>query len=210
VTDCTLAVDASGNTTLLCVIEAGHVLACMQLPLREQSRLLPQSMAALCTQAGKTWSAIDTLTYIAGPGSFTGLRIAAANINGLNTKLQRPVLMYSSLAVAAMASGRDDPIWVIEDARAGEVFIGCYHDGRAIQKDGCQTWAFVADHLPNQYTGTQAWHALPTDIPFYAAVMAREKAIAQLLQCGQAQQTVYATPQYLQRSQAEKTHDTIL
>ncbi len=206
-TGCTLAVDASGSTTLLCLIESGHVLTSMQLGLREQSRLLPQSMDKLCLQARRTWSDIDALTYIAGPGSFTGLRIAAANINGLNTKLQCPVLMYSSLAVSAIACNIDEPLWVIEDARSGEVFIGCYQQGTALQEDSCQPWDFVTNHLPDQYTGTKTWDDVLKGIPFLPAIMPREEAIAQLLQYGKAKETPYARPQYHQRSQAEKIHD---
>ncbi|MDQ6978590.1 MAG: tRNA (adenosine(37)-N6)-threonylcarbamoyltransferase complex dimerization subunit type 1 TsaB, partial [Mariprofundaceae bacterium] len=81
----TLVIDASGRAAVLCVIEAGEVLASVQMEQRQQSRLLAAAMQALCSQANCSWSDLQRLLYVQGPGSFTGLRIAAATLNGVNT-----------------------------------------------------------------------------------------------------------------------------
>ncbi|MDQ6975809.1 MAG: tRNA (adenosine(37)-N6)-threonylcarbamoyltransferase complex dimerization subunit type 1 TsaB [Mariprofundaceae bacterium] len=202
--DCTLALDASGVTAVLCMIDGGAILASTHIPQREQSRLLGKSMNMLRQEAKRTWADVSTLTYIAGPGSFTGLRIAAASLNGLNTKLKRPIMVYSSLAVAAMACGVKDPLWVLEDARANEVFVGCYQHGKPLQDDCCSSWPSVSGNPPAAYTASRAWDAQLAGIPFLPSIIPREEAIAQLLQYRKAKEMPYATPQYLQRSQAEK------
>ena len=40
---------------------------------------------------GKTWQDITEITYMSGPGSFTGLRIGAAVVNTLADQLQIPL-----------------------------------------------------------------------------------------------------------------------
>lgn len=40
---------------------------------------------------GKTWQDIESITFMSGPGSFTGLRIGAAVVNALSHELGIPL-----------------------------------------------------------------------------------------------------------------------
>ncbi|HEX7091775.1 MAG TPA: tRNA (adenosine(37)-N6)-threonylcarbamoyltransferase complex dimerization subunit type 1 TsaB [Longimicrobiales bacterium] len=62
-----------------------------------------------------------------GPGSFTGVRLAAATAKGLIRALGVPLFAYSGLAaLAAAVTAGDRPVCALFDARRGEVYAACY------------------------------------------------------------------------------------
>ena len=62
-----------------------------------------------------------------GPGSFTGVRLAAATAKGLIRALGVPLFAYSGLAaLAAAVMAGDRPVCALFDARRGEVYAACY------------------------------------------------------------------------------------
>jgi tRNA threonylcarbamoyladenosine biosynthesis protein TsaB len=93
---------------------------------RTHGERLPGELAAL----GVEWSSVDVFAVCAGPGSFTGLRIGIATIQGLALVGRRAVVGVSALeAVAQLASGdlaEGDTIGVWIDAQRGEVFSALY------------------------------------------------------------------------------------
>ncbi len=115
-----------------CLHHRGDCLLAEQVADRPHSQTLLPQWEALLAQAGIDWRQIDGFAVGTGPGSFTGVRVVAATINGLNSVLQQPIHPLDSLAITALQSGHPDPIWVVEDARADELFIGSYQSGTAI------------------------------------------------------------------------------
>jgi tRNA threonylcarbamoyladenosine biosynthesis protein TsaB len=69
---------------------------------------------------------ISGIVVGAGPGSFTGVRVAAATARGLAHGLDVPLYAYSSLAVLAVAAGVTGVVCPLFDARRGEVYAACY------------------------------------------------------------------------------------
>lgn len=201
-----LAVDASCSDVVVCIIKSGVSLASINIIQRQHSKKLAASINQLLLQADLTWLDISHVAFISGPGSFTGLRIAAATLNGINTALKLPIHHYSSLSVSAVACGETSPIYVLEDARSGEVFSGHYHQHAAIDDDVCLEWQEIIEKPPALYTGTNDLHAQMPNGHYLPPVLARNHALAKTIWDGfsstMAQQ--YATPCYLQRSQAER------
>lgn len=80
--------------------------------------------------AGCRHGDLDALAFAAGPGSFTGLRIATGVIQGLAWGLDIPVVPVSSLQAVALAVAEEqdaqegDGIAVAFDARMDEVYWG--------------------------------------------------------------------------------------
>jgi tRNA threonylcarbamoyladenosine biosynthesis protein TsaB len=92
---------------------------------RHAEAVLPALEAAL-SLAGVTRTAIEAVVVGAGPGSFTGVRVAAATAKGLVAALGVPLLAYSSLLALAAGVPGDRLVCALFDARRGEVYGGCW------------------------------------------------------------------------------------
>ena len=95
--------------------------------------LLP-ALAALLREAGLAWPDVHAIAFGAGPGAFTGLRTACSVTQGLALGLGVPVIVLDTLmAVAEDARQRaaepvaaGDLVWVLQDARMGELYVGAF------------------------------------------------------------------------------------
>src|SRR5262245_6083629 len=98
---------------------------------RTHGERLPGELAAL----GVEWSSVDVFAVAAGPGSFTGLRIGIATIQGLALVNRRTAVGVSALEALAQLASRDlaegDTIASWVDAQRGEVFSALYRVGHA-------------------------------------------------------------------------------
>jgi tRNA threonylcarbamoyladenosine biosynthesis protein TsaB len=92
---------------------------------RHAESLLP-ALDFLLDSARLGRSAITGVVVGAGPGSFTGVRVAAATARGLARGLGVPLYAYSSLAALAVQVGGPRPVCALFDARRGEVYAACY------------------------------------------------------------------------------------
>lgn len=98
-------------------------------PAEHGQRILPM-IEGLLTQAGLTLKELDAIAFGCGPGSFTGLRIAASVVQGLAFAYDLPVLAISTLAAMAQGVLRKQlalPVLVALDARMQEIYWGAYH-----------------------------------------------------------------------------------
>ncbi|HEX9876550.1 MAG TPA: tRNA (adenosine(37)-N6)-threonylcarbamoyltransferase complex dimerization subunit type 1 TsaB [Gammaproteobacteria bacterium] len=97
-------------------------------PRQQTARLLPLTLELL-EQTGLTLDDLDAVAFGRGPGSFTGLRVAAAVAHGFGLGLGIPLLPISSLAAAAQGVWRSHGVGhclICVDARMGEVFWAEY------------------------------------------------------------------------------------
>src|SRR5438132_7531454 len=66
-------------------------------PLRTHAERLPAELLALVAGDGRALASIDMFAVAAGPGSFTGLRIGIATIQGLAVVSHRRIVAVSAL-----------------------------------------------------------------------------------------------------------------
>jgi len=92
--------------------------------------ILPQ-IQALLEEAKVKLSDLDGVAFGAGPGAFTGVRIACGVAQGLGFGANIPVVGVNTLLALAEASGEDAVIACL-DARMGEI----YHAAFVRENDG--------------------------------------------------------------------------
>jgi len=113
----------------------GAVRARRELAEQRHSSLILPMVDALLQEAGVSLRALDGIGYGAGPGSFTGLRIACAVTQGLALGADLPVAGVSTLESLAAQSGGDRVLTLL-DARMAEVYWAAYEregeDWRAV------------------------------------------------------------------------------
>lgn len=133
-----LALETSGEYCSVALWIDGAVIArhC-ESPARHTELLLP-----LCeevrTAAGLALSALDGVAFGAGPGAFTGVRVAASAAHGIALAHDLPLMPISSLAALARGGWRANALahqLAVLDARRHEVYWGLYQcaaDGRVV------------------------------------------------------------------------------
>ncbi|MFG6665963.1 tRNA (adenosine(37)-N6)-threonylcarbamoyltransferase complex dimerization subunit type 1 TsaB [Halomonas sp. HNIBRBA4712] len=129
-----LALDASSSACSAALIRAeGEHRECLarfeHTPRAHTQRLMPMVDEVL-TEAGITPQALDGVAYGQGPGSFTGLRIAAGAAQGLAFGLDCPLVGVSTLEALALQAHRRyhfRHIVTALDARMGEVYTAVWH-----------------------------------------------------------------------------------
>jgi tRNA threonylcarbamoyladenosine biosynthesis protein TsaB len=123
-----LALDSSTRSAYVAVEVDGRVAAeeAVTAQANASSALLPAVDRAL-RAAGLAPADVSAVVVGGGPGSFTGLRIAAATAKGIVHALGVPLFAYSGLlgfAAAHRDAGR--PVCALCDARNQEVYAGCW------------------------------------------------------------------------------------
>ena len=73
---------------------------------------------------------LELFAVTRGPGSFTGVRIGLATLQGLALALHRPVCAMSTHE--AIAFGESGRVAVADDAGRGELYVSVFEDGREL------------------------------------------------------------------------------
>jgi tRNA threonylcarbamoyladenosine biosynthesis protein TsaB len=132
---------------------------------------LPGELAAVLAEANVRVEDVDLLAVAAGPGSFTGLRVGIATIQGIgmaHAKRVVPVSVLAALARAGVNADRSIGAWM--DAQRKEVFAALYAaDGRdelipavsAFPHDVLKAWSDTVDLTRVVFVGDGASHHEP-------------------------------------------------
>jgi tRNA threonylcarbamoyladenosine biosynthesis protein TsaB len=127
-----LALDTAADACSVALLAGEELVERIELtPRRHAASLLPMAEDCLA-EAGLALGELDAVAFGRGPGSFTGLRIAAGVAQGIAFGAGLPVVPVSNLAAAAAAALRLRGwrrVLVAFDARMGEIYTACFQVG---------------------------------------------------------------------------------
>jgi tRNA threonylcarbamoyladenosine biosynthesis protein TsaB len=135
-----LALDTASAQCSAALLQGGEAITRAAPTAREHAMLILPMVDALLAEAGLTLRQLDGIAFGRGPGSFTGLRIAASVTQGLAAGADLPVIPVSDLRALAAQSRRLLPrtgspagfILGCMDARMGEVYWGMFEDAEGL------------------------------------------------------------------------------
>jgi tRNA threonylcarbamoyladenosine biosynthesis protein TsaB len=124
-----LALDTSAGQCSAALLADGQLTQRLEPAARRHGELLLGMMEDLLGSGGMQARDLDAFAFARGPGSFTGLRIAAAVVQGAALAAGKPVVGVSTLAALAQgymrAVGATRVLCAL-DARMDEVYFGAY------------------------------------------------------------------------------------
>jgi tRNA threonylcarbamoyl adenosine modification protein YeaZ len=133
-----LAADTSLPILSVALVSDGILIGAAALEGRgsRNEKLLP-AIDWLLVENNVDRRSIDLFATTRGPGSFTGVRIGLATLQGLALVLGKPVCAMSTHE--AIAYGEEGRVSVVDDAGRGELYLSTFDGGRET----------VAPHLGN-------------------------------------------------------------
>ncbi len=133
-----LAIDTSSDACSAALLTETGLHQQLTPEPRRHADLILGMVAALLQEADLKLTELDALAFGRGPGSFTGVRIATAVIQGLAFGADLPVVAVSTLAGLAQGRHRRQGArrcLAALDARMGEVYWGRYAlDGQGLMR----------------------------------------------------------------------------
>lgn len=132
-----LALDTSSDWCTAALWLDGRTSVREQQAGQRHSELILPMIDALLQEAGWSVRRLDGIAFGAGPGSFTGLRIACGVAQGLALAAGVQVAAVGTLECLAEASGEPRVLSAL-DARMGEVYIAAFERGNGTWRGACE------------------------------------------------------------------------
>jgi len=124
-----LALETSTEACSVALYADGKITSKYDLAPQKHAVLLLPYCEELLLAANITPADLSAVAFGRGPGSFTGVRIAAAATQGIAVAHNIPVIPVSSLQILAQGAyseNQSDKVFAGIDARMGEIYFGRY------------------------------------------------------------------------------------
>ena len=126
-----LALETSTENCSVALLNEDKISFKSELAPQHHAEIIIPMIDDLLKESSLTKNDLDGIVLSQGPGSFTGVRIAASTAQGLALGLDKKVALVTSLealAIEALADSNKTPDYVVSsiDARMGEVYLAVY------------------------------------------------------------------------------------
>lgn len=221
-----LAIDTTTHFGSVAMVSEGKLIAEVNYASpSSHSRQVFQAVDEVLKIAGKKLNDLDGLAVVAGPGSFTGIRIGLSLVKALALASKKPVAPVSSLQALAqkLILPGVELISPMLDARKGEIFACAYKVMDSELKEIILPAAYNPETYLELLPANSSVHLIGTGVDLYwplikeklgqrAKVIDRSYYIAaevgklgeKLLEKGQGLSPAQLEPIYYRKSQAEE------
>jgi len=212
-----LAIDTSGSACSAALWLDGALSQRLETAPRRHGELILSMMDALLAEAGLDLRALDCLAFGHGPGSFTGLRIAAAVVQGAAFSADLPVVGVSTLAALAQGCRRGvgaSRVLCAFDARMDEVYWGAYAaDAGGLMRPLLADAVCPPEAVEAPADAGHAWHGAGSGFAAYheqllSRVRVRIEGLEPQRECEAADVAILAADAY-QRGEARAPEDAL-
>ncbi len=126
-----LTIDTALSSAAVCLAQGQQIIASATIEVQnEQASWLQPAIRDLLKGADLVTASLDAVAVSAGPGSYTGLRIAMASAKGLCYVLKKPLICLDTLLVMARTARQKEQspslYCPMIDARRMEVYYALY------------------------------------------------------------------------------------
>lgn len=142
-----LALDASTEFLSLAILKNSEIQTHNQEAGQAASQLILPQIQVLLEKTALKLTDLDGIAFGAGPGSFTGVRVACGVAQGLGFGANIPVVGVNVLEALAEASDVDRVI-VATDARMKEVYHAVYEREENVWVERCAAGVYKPDNVP--------------------------------------------------------------
>lgn len=221
-----IAIETSTEYCSVALWQDGAVSERSELVGQRHSEVLMEMLDAVLKDAGCGIRDMDGIAFGAGPGSFTGVRIACGVAQGLALGAALPVIGICTLQAVAQGSGRDKVIAAL-DARMAEVYFAVYEKCDGEWQTVCEPCLCLPQDTPAVTGG--GWHGAGSGFAVHgdvlqtryksqlagidAACVPQARAVAQLaaplFAAGKGLDAAQAMPLYLRDKVALKTSERL-
>lgn len=179
-----LALDASSSACSVALsIQRGdaepRLVSRFAMTPREHTRRLLPMVDEVLAEAGVSPGELDAVAYGRGPGSFTGLRIAAGAAQGLAYGLECPLLGVSTLEALALAAHRRHGVEYVAtalDARMGEIYAGAWRCRNGNVEALLEESVILPQRLQLPSAGPDGWYGIGSGWTLWESMPAEVQA----------------------------------
>lgn len=168
-----LALETSTEYCSVALNLDGNIIERFELVGQKHSEVLMSMLADLLRDAQVKLAELDGIAYGAGPGSFTGVRIACGATQGLALGADLPVYGVCTLLALAQAVNRPRVIAAL-DARMGEIYHAVYVLHHGVWTTLSEPCLCRAEDAP-QVAGVD-WYGVGSGFAAYGAVLQQRYA----------------------------------